>query len=454
MEYGKVPPQAKDLEIAVLGAILIERNAFNNIAQILTKECFYDSRNEMIFNACHGLYLKNCPIDLLTVTEELRRKGQLENVGGAFHLGELTNKVASTANIVEHSQIIFQKFMQREAIRLSYSILNKAYDDTTDPFELIEKAQSDFSKITQNLNKSKVSHISEVALEVIKEMRENQNKDIKHLGLTSGLEKIDNITLGFTKPDLIILAGGTSEGKSTLALQIAKHISKAHKVAFFSLEMSNKQLVWKIISSEINASVSQIRKGKLNDYQWSKLEKETFEDFTNSNFYLYDEGGLSIFNLISICRSLKNKNGLDLVVIDYLQLLTAMGGDIKFGIREQEINFISKKLKALAKELDIPIIALSQLSRIEKGTKRLYKLSDLRESGAIEQDADGVIFVFRPHYHGISSMQINGEEMYFSENDAIIQFAKWRLGETGITMLNFNKQHSRFEDEATNEEIF
>ncbi|HNY55700.1 MAG TPA: replicative DNA helicase [Chitinophagales bacterium] len=444
--YGKIPPQALELEVAVLGAILIEKEAFNAIASFIRPECFYVDAHSTIYQACTNLFVKSQPIDSLTVTEELRNNGKLEEIGGAYYLSDLTNKVASSANIVHHARIIFQKYMQRSAITISNTIINKAYEDVTDPFELLEKAQLQFSNITENLKNSKVSHIANIALMTISQMKENQGKDLVHLGLTSGLSKIDNITLGFCKPDLIIIAGGTSEGKSTLALQIAKHVSINNKVAFFSLEMSNQQLVWKVFSSEINASVAQIRKGKLSTEQWQKLESDVYDDLVKSNFYLYDEGGLSIFDLVSICRTLKAKQGLDMIVIDYLQLLTATGADIKFGIREQEINFISKKLKALAKELNIPVIALSQLSRIEKGTKRLYKLSDLRESGAIEQDADGVMFVFRPHYHDIRDMKINGEEMIFSENDTIIQFAKWRLGETGMTMLKFNKECSRFED--------
>lgn len=444
--YGKIPPQARELEEAVLGAILIEKDAFNSVASFLKPECFYVNTHAIIYQTCINLFVKSHPIDLMTVADELLKIGKLEEVGGAYFLSNLTNKVASSANIEYHARIVFQKYMQRAAITICNTITNKAYEDIKDPFELLEKAQIELSKITENLKNSKVAHIANVAMQTIMEMRENQNKDLIHLGLTSGLSKIDNITLGFCKPDLIIIAGGTSEGKSTLALQIAKHVSINNKVAFFSLEMSNQQLVWKVFSSEINASVAQIRKGKLSTEQWKKLESDVYDDLVKSNFYLYDEGGLSIFDLGSICRTLKAKQGLDMIVIDYLQLLTAQGGDMKFGIREQEINYISKKLKALAKELDIPIIALSQLSRIEKGTKRLYKLSDLRESGAIEQDADGVMFVFRPHYHNIRDMNINGDDMVFSEDDTIIQFAKWRLGETGMTMLKFNKECSRFED--------
>ncbi len=443
---GKVPPQARELEEIVLGSILTDSTAYEKIAMLLNADCFYFPENAIIYQACKTLFTKSYPIDLMTVAEELIKVGKIDDVGGILRLSDLTNLIGSTANIEYHAKILFQKYLQRQVIALSNNAINSAYNEATDPFELCEKLSLSISRLTENLKTNKISHLSEVALQTIIEMRDNATKDLTHLGLTSGLNKIDSITLGFCKPDLIIIAGGTSEGKSTLALQIAKHVSMAQKVAFFSLEMSSRQLVWKIFSSEINASVAQIRKGKLNSEQWKKLEGEIYEEMQQSNFYLYDEGGLSIFDLISICRSLKAKQGLDMIVIDYLQLLTAHGGDMKFGIREQEINFISKKLKVLAKELDIPVIALSQLSRIEKGTKRLYKLSDLRESGAIEQDADGVMFVFRPHYHGIMDMNVNGEDMVFGEDDTIIQFAKWRLGETGITMLKFNKEYSRFED--------
>lgn len=442
----KIPPQARELELMVIGAILTDSNAYNEVAAILTSECFYVPSHELIYRACVSLNAKGMPIDVLTVNEELTRNGNVDKSGGIQYLNELTNSIGSSANISTHAKIIYQKYMMREAIRLSAEIIENAYNDTTDPFALIDKAQIQFAKIVEKIKSSKVTHAADVALATIKAMQENRYNKSEYLGIDSGLKKIDDVTCGFTNPDLIILAGGTSEGKSTLALQIAQHASKSKKVAFFSLEMSNQQLMWKIFSSEINASIKQIRRGHITDYQWRKVEGEVYDKMLKSQLYMYDEGGLSIFDLVSICRNLKAKDGIDMIVIDYLQLLTATGGDMKFGIREQEINFISKKLKALAKELDIPIIALSQLSRIERGVKRLYKLSDLRESGAIEQDADGVIFVFRPHYHGILEMSINGSDMTFNESDTIIQFAKWRLGETGVTTLRFNKEFSRFED--------
>jgi len=446
IESAKIPPQARELELVVLGAILIDSNAFNEVSSILTSECFYVPAHELIYRAYVSLNAKGMPIDVLTVNEELTMSANIDKCGGLCYINELTNSIGSSANIATHAKIIYQKYMMREAIRLSVDIIERAYDDTTDPFALIDKAQIQFAKIVDRIKSSNVVHVADVALATIKAMQENRYNQSEYLGIESGLKKIDNITYGFTNPDLIILAGGTSEGKSTLALQIAQYASLSKKVAFFSLEMSNQQLLWKILSSEVNATITQIRRGHITDYQWRKVEGEVYDKMLNSQLYMYDEGGLSIFELISMCRNLKAKDGIDMVVIDYLQLLTATGGDMKFGIREQEINFISKKLKALAKELDIPIIALSQLSRIERGAKRLYKLSDLRESGAIEQDADGVIFVFRPHYHGILDMSINGSDMTFDESDTIIQFAKWRLGETGVTTLRFNKEFSKFED--------
>lgn len=446
ISYGMIPPQALELEDIVLGAILLEAEAINYIAGILTVDCFYSPKNKIIYQACIDLFTKNQPIDLATVVEQLKRNGILEQAGGAYEIALLTNNICSTSNIESHAKILYEKYMKRESIRLSNEIIRSAYSDTVDAFDLIDKAQIDFSRITEKIKSNKVTHISSIAFEVIKEMRENSLNNKPYLGLTSGLEKIDNITLGFCNPDLIIIAGGTGEGKSTLSLQIAQHVSMTKTVAVFSLEMSNKQLVWKVFSSHVNASVGDIRKGKLDNNQWKKLEGDSYNRLEESKLYLYDQGGMSIFDLISICRSMKSKVGLDMIVVDYLQLLNANGGSMKFGIREQEINYISKQLKALAKELDIPVIALSQLSRIEKGAKRMYRLSDLRESGAIEQDADGVIFVFRPHYHGIDSMSIGGEDMVFAEDDTIIQFAKWRLGETGITRLKFNKSSSRFED--------
>lgn len=444
---GMIPPQSLEVEDALLSSILVDEKAMEKISTIIAPDCFYRNENKILYKAILSIYNKNRNIDILTVSEELKKINKLEDIGGMSYLLELSNKIASTAHIEEHIRIVYEKYMLREAIKIGYEIINKSYKELEDPFDLIEKTQLNLSKITDKVRCKNISHASDIAMEVIMEMRNNEGMD-ELLGLASGLNKIDNFTLGFNEPDFIIIAGGTGEGKTTLALQIAEHVSATKKVAVFSLEMSSKQLMWKIFSQKIKAPISVIRKGSLNNKQWSELESNIYKSIEQSNLYISDIGGMSIFELKSIARSMKATDGLDMIVIDYIQLLNAHGGDIKFGVREQEINYISKQLKALAKELKIPIIALSQLSRIERGSKRLYKLSDLRESGALEQDADGVFFVYRPHYHDVTSMSINGEDISFKEGDTILQVAKWRLGETGIIQLFFDGKNSCFKDES------
>lgn len=444
---GKIPPQAHELEESILSSVLIDNTAMGKIDSILSAEVFYDNIHATVYSACEKLYIKGHNIDILTVSEQLKKMGKLESVGGILFINELSNIVASSANIEEHAMILYEKYMLREAIRISNELLNKAYECFLDPFELIEKSSQNLSKVVERIRCSNIKHASEIYTEVVTEMYENKHKNGDMLGLPSGLRKIDNITMGFTSPDLIIIAGGAGEGKTTLALQIAQNVAKTSNVAIFSLEMSSKQILWKILSSKVKAPVSAIRKGSLSDSQWKKIELEVYNEIEGSNLYISDIGGMSIFDLKSACRSMKKNQGLDMVVIDYIQLLNAQGGEMKFGVREQEINYISKQLKSLAKELEIPIIALSQLSRIERGSKRLYRLSDLRESGAIEQDADGVMFVFRPSYHDILNMSINGVDTNFNEGDTIVQFAKWRLGDTGIVQLYFDGKNSVFLDE-------
>lgn len=445
MSIVRIPPQAIDLEDIIIGSILGATDSIDVVSSIINKECFYSPKNKLIYIACSKLFEKRIPIDVFTVSEQLKKDGVLEHVGGIYELSLMTSNIISTKNLAIYSNIIYEKYIRREVIKMCHDVINNSFDETIDVFEFLDKTKLLLSKINDSNNKN-IVHIADITLDIVSEMRKNSQNKNEYLGFKSGIKKIDNITLGFCSPDLIIIAGGTGEGKSTLALQIAENVSKDNIVAFFSLEMSNKQLIWKVLSSELSLPVSDIRKGNLKDTEWQKLENSVYNKIENLNLYLYDKGGMSIFELISVCRNMKANIGLDMIVVDYLQLLNANGGNMKFGIREQEINYISKQLKALAKELNIPVIALSQLSRIEKGIKRLYKLSDLRESGAIEQDADGVMFVYRPHYHGMTSMSIGGEEVVFNEADCIIQFAKWRLGETGITRLLFNGASSRFED--------
>lgn len=447
--YGKVQPQAIDLEEAVLGAILLDLKAFQEVEQILNEKCFYLERNRKVYLACKSLYLNGFPIDMLTVVEQLTKLGEIEEVGGIFAISELTNKVASSANLEYHARVLFEKYIKRELIVLGNELIKISFDGNSDAFEVTDIFQLKLAKLTENIKTQSVKKINEVAYDAILEMKENSIIKSELVGISTTLTKLDKITSGFYDSGLFVIGAGAGEGKSTLALQLTERASLTKNVLFFALEMSSVQLAWKLFSTHLNIPIKKLIKGDLSEAQWNKLNGEVYQEIQDKKLYIYDEGGLSIFSLISICRNMKAKGQLDLVVVDYLQLLNASGGDFKHGIREQEISFISKKLKSLAKELNIPVVALSQLSRIDKSQNRLYRLSDLRESGAIEQDADGVIMIYRPSYHNVQEMSIGGSVVQFEANDAIIQIEKWRLGETGICMVKFDGGNSKFEDEST-----
>lgn len=444
--YGKMAPQAPDLESAVLGALMLDIRSIELVLPILKMDDFYTDANQLVYNAIVILFTEGKPIDFMTVGQQLRKSSELEMVGGTYYVTNLTRDVVSSAHIEEHARIIKQKSLSRSLIRMAGELINDAYSDQEDVFELISKTEMHLSEIQQGIQKQGVQHIGQVAIETIDDMYKQSKVDNEMLGLKTGLKKYDQLTLGLTAPDLIIVAGGPGEGKSTLALQMAKNIAEEEPVAFFSLEMKTKQLMWKMFSADISVDVKTIRRGKLQDDQWTVLSKKV-EEYQNSKMLLYDIGGLSIWDLRNLCRSLKAKYGIKAVFIDYLQLISTDGGPKNFGLREQEVNFISKQLKQMAMELDLPVVALSQLNRIEKGSKRMYRLSDLRESGAIEQDADGVVFVWRPSYHAVGNYKLDGHiDVNFEEDDVVIQLPKWRLGDTGYLRMKFNGKHSRFEE--------
>lgn len=448
MLYGKIPPQSRDLECAVLGAILIEKDAINDVAGFLTPKVFYVDAHAMIYENIVNLFVKNAPIDLLTITEELRKNGKLEEVGGMYYVSELTNKVASSANVEYHARIVFQKFIQRELIRISNGIIQDSYEDTTDVFDLLDKAEKHISDITQSINGGAVEHISAVGLKAITNMKNVRDNGVQETGISSGIKELDEIIHSMNNSDLIIIGGGPGEGKTTLGLQIAKYAAEMNEGAIFSLEMSKEQLYYKFLSDELECETEKIMRGELTPEQWIKFEEITYDFLNSLKLFMYDIAGLSIFSLISICRGLKAKKNIKWILIDYLQLLNASRGEDGGGVgnREQEISFISRKLKELAKELNIPVIALAQVSRLEKGSaKRLYALSDLRESGGIEQNADMVMFVWRPSYHRVTSMLVDGDMRTFDYKATIIQVLKRRMGRTGNAFVDFNKEFSRFE---------
>src|SRR6186713_240408 len=387
MVYGKVPPQAKELEEAVLGAIMLEKSAFDTVVEILKPECFYLEGNQRIYKAMQSLAQKSQPIDILTVVEELKMREELEVVGGPYYVTRLTNSVVSSANIETHARIILQKFIQRELIRISGEIIGDAYEDSTDVFDLLDDAESKLFEITNNHLRKNFDSIDSVLVKTIQRIEDMRNRDEDISGVPSGFSSLDRITYGWQNTDLIILAARPSVGKTAFALNLARnaalHASKPTPIAFFSLEMSAGQLVQRILAAESEIWLEKIARGKLEEHEMKQLYAKGIQKLATAPIYIDDTAALNIFELRAKCRRLKNKHNVGMVIIDYLQLMSGTGEN-RNGNREQEISNISRNLKGLAKELNVPIIALSQLSReVEKRKEgaKIPQLSDLRESG-------------------------------------------------------------------------
>jgi replicative DNA helicase len=411
MVYGKVPPQAKDLEEAVLGAIMLEKTAFDTVVEILKPECFYVEAHQRIFSAAQSLSNKSQPIDILTVVEELRSREELEMVGGPYYVTKLTNAVVSAANIGAHARIILQKFIQRELIRISGEIIGDAYEDSTDVFDLLDDAESKLFEITNNHLRKDYNSIDTILVNTIKRIEDLRQRNEDVTGVPSGFSGLDRVTYGWQNTDLIILAARPAVGKTAFALNLARnavmHPSKPTPVALFSLEMSAGQLVQRILSAESEIWLEKIARGKMEEHEMKQLYARGIQRLSQAPLYIDDTPALNIFELRAKSRRLRNKHNIGLIIIDYLQLMSGTGEN-RNANREQEISNISRNLKSLAKELNVPIIALSQLSRAveQRGAKegsRIPQLSDLRESGAIEQDADMVMFLYRPEYYDINS---------------------------------------------------
>ncbi len=428
--FGKIPPQSRELEDAVLGAVMLEKGAFDNVVEILKPECFYVDANQKIFSAMMGLAQKSMPIDLLTVVEELKFREELEVIGGAFYVSKLTNSVVSSANIETHARIILQKFIQRELIRISGETISDAYEDSTDVFDLLDEAESRLFEITNNHLRKNFDSIDVVLMKTIKRIDDMRNRQEDVTGVPSGYASLDKVTYGWQNSDLIILAARPSVGKTAFALNLARnaalHPTKPTPIAFFSLEMSSAQLVQRILSAESDIPLEKISRGRMEEHEMKQLYKKGIEPLSKAPIFIDDTAALNIFELRAKCRRLKTKHGIGLIIIDYLQLMSG-GGDNRNSNREQEISTISRNLKGLAKELQVPIIALSQLSReVEKRKEgnKIPQLSDLRESGAIEQDADMVMFLYRPEYYDITSNEM-GEN---TKGETHVRIAKHRNG--------------------------
>ncbi len=446
--FGKIPPQAKELEEAILGAIMLEKSAFDTVVEILKPECFYLDAHQEVYKAMQSLAIKSLPIDMLTVVEELKFREKLEIVGGPYAISKLTNSVVSSANIEAHARIVLQKFIQRELIRISGEIIGEAYEDSTDVFDMLDMAETKLFEITNNHLRKNFDDIETVLVKTINRIEDMRNRQDEMTGVPTGFPSLDKLTYGWQPTDLIILAARPSVGKTAFALNLARtaalHPTKPTAVGFFSLEMSSSQLVQRILSAESEIWLEKIARGKLEEHEMKQLYKKGIDRLSKAPIFIDDSAALNIFELRAKCRRLKNKHNIGIIIIDYLQLMS--GSADRNSNREQEISKISRDLKGLAKELQVPIIALSQLSReVEKRKEgnKIPQLSDLRESGAIEQDADMVMFLYRPDYYDVTTNEM-GES---NKGETYVKIAKHRNGSLDTIKLKALLHIQKFVEE-------
>ncbi len=442
---GRIQPQAIPLEEAVLGAILIDKDGMPSIIDILKRESFYLKAHQTIFETMQDLFGKQQPIDLLTVHESLNKQGKIEEVGGIAYLMELSNKVGSSANIEFHARIIAQKFIQRELIRVSTVVIKNSFEDSKDVLEILDEAERGIYEITDNNLNTGYEKLSSLVIQAQKEIELISQRGSEITGVTTGFRDLDKLTNGWQPSDLIIVAARPGMGKTAFTLSMAKNAAIEGKaVAVFSLEMASIQLTQRLISGEAEIPSGRLKSGKLDDDEWKKLHAAV-DRLSNLPMYIDDTPAINIFELRAKCRRLKQNHDVSMIIIDYLQLMTGAPND-KRGNREQEISSISRALKSLAKELHVPVIALSQLSRSveSRGGEKRPMLSDLRESGAIEQDADIVTFIYRPGYYHLEG----GASLDVPQDLAEIIIAKHRNGGLDTVNLKFIGEFTKFENYA------
>ncbi len=444
---GKMPPQAVDLEEAVLGALMLERDALTTVIDILKPESFYRESHQEIFQAIVELFNNSEPVDILTVTNQLRKRGKLEFAGGAYYITELTTKVNSAANVEYHARIITEKAIKRELIRIASEIHKEAYEDTTDVFALLDKTEQSLFEVSEVNIRKNYADMRSIMHEAITELEARKLHSDGLTGVPSGFTALDRVTSGWQRSDLVIIAARPGMGKTAFVVSAMRNaaVDFNRPVAIFSLEMSSIQLVNRLISAEAELDSEKIKKGNLEDYEWEQLVHKTAK-LSESPIFIDDTPALSILELRAKARKLVSQHNVELIIVDYLQLMSGdsskTGGGP--GNREQEIASISRSLKNIAKELNIPIIALSQLSRaveVRGGDKR-PQLSDLRESGSIEQDADMVIFLYRPEYYGITA----DEEGNNIQGVGEVIIAKHRNGSLDTAKLKFVGKFTKFLD--------
>ena len=441
--FGHLQPQAIDIEKVVLGALMIDKDAFTVVSEIIKPETFYEARHQKIYEAVQSLNLQEKPVDIMTVTEELRHKGTLEDVGGPAYVVELSSQVASSAHIEYHAHILAQKFLARQLIQFASMIETDAFDETVDVDDLMQKAEGALFEISQKNMLQDYVQIDTIVDQAHQLLLQASNREGGLTGVPSGFRKLDDITAGWQPSDLVIIAGRPAMGKTSFALSIAKNVAIVYRkpIAFFSLEMNNVQLVNRLISNVCSIPGNKILNGQLTPDEWERFDSN-IRKMQGAPIYVDDTPGLSIFELRTKARRLVREHGIELLMIDYLQLMNANG--MRFNSRQEEVSTISRSLKGLAKELNIPVLALSQLSRAVEQRDgpegKRPQLSDLRESGAIEQDADMVLFVHRPEYYHILQDE-KGNDLH---GMAQIIIAKHRKGATGDVLLNFRGEYTRF----------
>lgn len=444
--FGHLQPQEPELEKVVLGALMIEKDAYSLVSEILQPESFYEHRHQLIYEAIRQLNMEQKPVDILTVTEKLKSTGNLEDAGGPFYITQLSGMVVSSAHIEYHARIIAQKYMARQLITYTSDIQTKAFDATQDVDELMQEAEGKLFELSQRNLKKDYTQIDPVINEAYNMLQKAAARSDGLSGIASGFHDLDKITSGWQDSDLVILAARPAMGKTAFALSMAKNIAVDQQIplAFFSLEMSNVQLVNRLIINVCEITGEKIRSGQLAPYEWGQLDHR-IKDLYGAPLYIDDTPSLSVFELRTKARRLVREHGVRLIMIDYLQLMNASG--MKFGNRQEEVSTVSRSLKGLAKELGIPILALSQLNRgvenREGNEGKRPQLSDLRESGAIEQDADMVLFIHRPEYYRIYTDPLTGRDL---RGKAEIIIAKHRNGAVGDVLLTFKGQYARFQN--------
>ena len=444
ISYGHVMPQAPEVEKAVLGALMIDKDAFLEVCNLLVPESFYEPRNQMVYEAIQQLSKEESPVDVLTVTDMLGKMGKLDEVGGPGYIADLSSRVATSANIEYHANVVAEKFLSRQMIEYVNVIGKKSFDETYDIRDVVQEAESVLLELSQKNMKKDYSALGSVVERAVKAVEDAYANKGSFTGIPSGLYKLDDMTCGWQKSDLVIIAGRPAMGKTAFALSVAKNIAVDRKrpMAFFSLEMSDVQLANRLMSNTCEIEGKKLLSGQLDKEDWVRLDKN-LQALTDAPLFVDDTEGLSVMELRTKARRLHKEHHIELIMIDYLQLMTASG--MRYNSRQEEVSLISRSLKGLAKELNIPVLALSQLNRGVESREGVEgkrpHLSDLRESGAIEQDADMVIFLHRPEYYGL----LHSDDGFIDYKDkAEVIIAKHRKGATGIVMMDFKGEFTRF----------